>query len=52
VIKNAASDKEEIIICPVDLALIDQTRNDLAHFFRDRRVDSFSGLLSRSLDAD
>ena len=49
VLKKAAGDREEILICPVDLSNIDQTRNFLGHFFRDRRVDSFEGLLTRYL---
>ena len=51
-IQEAPKDKEDILICPVDLDYIDDVRNTLAHFFRDRRIDSYGGLTKRYLDED
>ena len=40
---------EEVLLCQVDLGLIDEARNNLALFFRDRRIDSYGGLTERFL---
>jgi N-carbamoylputrescine amidase len=38
---SAAEDREAIVVCPVDLAFVEQIRTDIAFPFRDRRVDSY-----------
>jgi N-carbamoylputrescine amidase len=48
---TASEQDEEVLVCPVDLSCIDEARDKLAHFFRDRRIDSYKGLLQRHLDA-
>jgi N-carbamoylputrescine amidase len=48
---KASEQNEEALVCPVDLSRIDEARDLLAHFFRDRRVDSYQGLMQRYLDA-
>lgn len=52
VLKTASERTEEVLVCPVDLSLIDEARDLLAHFFRDRRIDSYGGLTQRFLDAE
>jgi N-carbamoylputrescine amidase len=49
---QASADAEEILVHDVDLALLDEVRDELAHFFRDRRVDSYGGLTQRFLDTE
>lgn len=49
-ISEASEDQEEILICPVDLDYIDDVRNTLAHFFRDRRINSYDDITMRYLD--
>lgn len=49
VIAKASADKEEILVVPCDLSLIEQTRRNWP-FLRDRRVDSYGGLGVRFLD--
>ena len=44
-----ASEKEEILIVPVDLAKVDVTRTKWP-FLRDRRIDAYSGLTKRLMD--
>jgi N-carbamoylputrescine amidase len=51
VLERAAERAEEVLVCPIDLSLIDEARDLLAHFFRDRRIDSYGGLTQRFLDA-
>jgi N-carbamoylputrescine amidase len=51
-LQAAPEDQEETLICPIDLDYIDEVRNTLAHFFRDRRIDSYDGLLKRYLEED
>ncbi|MBF0386553.1 MAG: carbon-nitrogen hydrolase [Candidatus Omnitrophica bacterium] len=46
VIKRASSNKEEAFIVPVDLAVI-ETKRVQWPFLRDRRIDSYNGILSR-----
>ncbi len=48
--KQASADQEEILFHDVDLALIEESRNDLVHFFRDRRIDSYAPITKRYLD--
>lgn len=45
---RASSSQEEIILADCDLKRVDQTRREWP-FFRDRRIDSYSGLSSRIL---
>ncbi len=47
VVAEASNDEEEVLICPVDWSLFERTRDVLGHFFRDRRIDSDSGLTKR-----
>ncbi|RPJ83578.1 MAG: carbon-nitrogen hydrolase [Acidobacteria bacterium] len=49
VIAKASAEKEEILVVPCDLSLIEQTRRNWP-FLRDRRVDSYGGLGVRFLD--
>jgi N-carbamoylputrescine amidase len=51
VVKEASRDREELLLCSIDLSSIDEVRRVLSHFFRDRRIDSYGGLLNRFLDA-
>lgn len=51
VLKQASAQDEEVLVCPVDLSQVDEARNLLAHFFRDRRIDSYGGLTQRYLDS-
>jgi N-carbamoylputrescine amidase len=41
----ASSDQEENVICPVDLSLLNTIKTDFSFPYRDRRVDSYKGLL-------
>jgi N-carbamoylputrescine amidase len=45
VLKLASKDQEEIVICPVDLSLIEETKQMFSSPYRDRRVDSYQDLL-------
>jgi N-carbamoylputrescine amidase len=49
IIAKASSDREEILIVPIDRAKIEETRQNWP-FLRDRRVDAYGGLGSRLLD--
>lgn len=40
----AADDREEVLVCPVDLALVDRVRDGYCFPFRDRRVESYGDL--------
>ena len=46
---KASVNKEEILIVPVDLAQVDQTRTHWP-FLRDRRIDAYGGITKRLLD--
>jgi N-carbamoylputrescine amidase len=48
---TASEEDEEVLVCAVDLSCINEARDKLAHFFRDRRIDGYQGLLQRYLDA-
>jgi N-carbamoylputrescine amidase len=50
-IKVASESQEETLICPLDLTEIEATRNQLSHFFRDRRIESYGDLKKRFLDS-
>jgi len=43
--KEASKDQEEILICPVDLAQVKDTKILSSFPYRDRRVDSYQDLL-------
>ncbi len=49
IIAKAGSDKEEILIVPVDLAHVDTTRTHWP-FLRDRRIDAYGDLTKRLID--
>jgi N-carbamoylputrescine amidase len=44
VLKLASRDQEELLICPVDLGLVEETKKLYSFPYRDRRVDSYQGL--------
>jgi N-carbamoylputrescine amidase len=49
IISKASSDKEEILIVPVDLQNVDTTRTHWP-FLRDRRIDAYGNLTKRLVD--
>jgi N-carbamoylputrescine amidase len=49
IIAQAGSDREEILIVPVDLAAVDATRTHWP-FWRDRRIDAYGSLTKRFAD--
>jgi N-carbamoylputrescine amidase len=49
ILSKASSNKEEILIVPVDLNQVDTTRTHWP-FLRDRRIDAYSGLTRRLID--
>ncbi len=50
IIKQASETEEENLIAEIDLEFIDEVRDVLAHFFRDRRIDSYGELSKRFID--
>jgi N-carbamoylputrescine amidase len=44
-LRIASKDQEEIVVCPVDLSLIEETKQMFSFPYRDRRVDSYQDLL-------
>ncbi|NCU49620.1 MAG: acyltransferase, partial [Candidatus Fonsibacter ubiquis] len=44
IIAEASNDKEEIIICNIDLSKVEKVRQHWP-FLRDRRIDQYHGLL-------
>ncbi len=46
VLKRASADQEEVLIVPVDLNAVDETRTYWP-FFRDRRIDAYEGITQR-----
>ena len=50
IIKQASGTEEEILIQEIDLSFIDEVRDLLAQFFRDRRIDSYGDLTKRFID--
>jgi len=50
ILARARSDREEIVLAPVDLAQVDVTRTHWP-FLRDRRIDAYGGLTKRFGDA-
>ncbi|TAL04545.1 MAG: acyltransferase, partial [Verrucomicrobia bacterium] len=49
IVSKASTNKEEILIVPVDLDHVDTTRTHWP-FLRDRRIDAYDGLTKRLLD--
>ena len=49
ILAKAGVDKEEILIVPVDLARVDDTRTHWP-FLRDRRIDAYGNLTKRFVD--
>jgi N-carbamoylputrescine amidase len=49
ILAKAGTNKEEILIVPVDLAQVDTTRTHWP-FLRDRRIDAYGGLTQRLID--
>jgi N-carbamoylputrescine amidase len=52
VVAQASADREETLIVPADLSLIEEVRKGFSFPFRDRRVDSYQGLTSLHLDSE
>jgi hypothetical protein len=52
VLATGSEDEDEVVVTALDLAQIDEARAQLAHFFRDRRIDSYQGLLQRYLASE
>jgi N-carbamoylputrescine amidase len=49
ILAKAPVNQESVLVVPVDLAQVDQTRTHWP-FFRDRRIDAYGGLTQRLLD--
>jgi N-carbamoylputrescine amidase len=49
VIAQASEAKAEVLIEAIDLSLIETTRRQFAHFYRDRRIDSYEDITKRYL---
>ena len=49
VLARASHDRDEVLVVPCDLNLVDETRRHWP-FLRDRRIDAYDGLLRRYLD--
>ena len=49
ILSKASSNKEEILVVPVDLAQLDQTRTHWP-FLRDRRIDAYADITRRLID--
>ena len=45
IVKLASKDDEEIVVCEVDLTAVEETKKRFSFPYRDRRVDSYRGLL-------
>jgi len=45
IIKEAAKDQEEILVCPIDLDQVEGTKKPSSFPYRDRRIDSYQDLL-------
>ncbi len=50
-LRKASQNREEIVLCPVDLSRIEEVRDGWSFPFRDRRVDSYRGLTRLYLDS-
>ncbi len=45
IVKQAARDEEEIVICTIDLSMIEENKKSFSFPYRDRRTDSYQDLL-------
>jgi len=45
IVKQAARDDEEIVVCKIDLAQIEETKKRFSFPYRDRRIDSYKDIL-------
>jgi N-carbamoylputrescine amidase len=45
IVKQASKTNEEILLCEIDLAMIEETKKSFSFPYRDRRVDSYQDLL-------
>jgi N-carbamoylputrescine amidase len=50
VLAKPAGDQDDVLICPVDLALFDQVRDGYRFHFRDRRVESYGDITKLYID--
>ena len=50
ILKQAGKDEDEILICEVDLTMVDDTKKHFSFPYRDRRVDSYPELLRKYID--
>ena len=49
-VAQAAADREETVVCSLDMTLVSEMRDGWSFPFRDRRVDSYAGLTKLYLD--
>ena len=49
ILAKASADKEEVLLVPVDLGKVDETRTHWP-FLRDRRIDAYAPITQRFLD--
>ena len=49
VLKEASTDREELVLAEVDLERLEEVRRNWP-FFRDRRIDAYAGITQRFLD--
>jgi len=52
VVARASAEREEIVVAPVDLALMEEIRAGWSFPFRDRRVDSYGGITQLYLEPE
>jgi len=50
ILKEASKDQEEILICPVNLEQVEETKNLSSFPYRDRRIDSYQNLVRLYID--
>lgn len=50
IVAQAAVDREEVLVCPVDMAFIDRVRDGYSFPFRDRRAESYGDLTKLYID--
>ena len=49
IIAEASNDKEEVIVCNIDISKVEKVRQHWP-FLRDRRIDQYHGLLKNPSD--
>jgi N-carbamoylputrescine amidase len=52
IVKKASKTNEEILICEIDLTMIEEAKKSFSFPYRDRRVDSYQDLLKLYSDTD